>query len=233
MKRRTDLATTLIFSRLTELINLGSQDFLASELVFRRFKLTISAIQCPPLLIQDHRLSVTVTSYKFGGIAKYSCVDGYELNGTDTLFCTSNGKWSNNPSICEPIQCPLPLKLNNGHVVESPTSNQRKTYRDGDIVIYSCNIGFMLTGSDFIICQKSGKWSRLLSKCQPYCKYPGKPNNGDSTTEKRDYYLEGDKIVYYCTKYDYKLSGENVLECLNNGKWSRPIPKCIKPRKYQ
>uniref|UniRef100_A0A914R0Q5 Sushi domain-containing protein n=1 Tax=Panagrolaimus davidi TaxID=227884 RepID=A0A914R0Q5_9BILA len=88
----------------------------------------------------------------------------------------------------------------------------------------------MLTGSDFSICQRSGRWSRLQAKCQPFCRFPGRPENGNSTTEPREYYLVGEKIVYYCTTFGYKLSGENVLECLGGSQWSRPLPSC-KPSK--
>ncbi|KAE9552676.1 hypothetical protein FO519_004118 [Halicephalobus sp. NKZ332] len=194
-----------------------------------KFPPRCTAIQCPPLPVDDHKLGLSVTSFRFGGIAHYSCSEGFSVNGSSALHCGPEGKWSDSPGTCQPVTCPEPPVPEHGHTVESPLS-PRKTYKDGDVVIYSCFPGFMLTGSDFSICQKSGRWSKLQTKCQAYCRYPGKPENGESTTEAREYYLLGEKIVFYCTKSDYKLSGENVLECQSGGTWSRSVPRCIKPR---
>uniref|UniRef100_A0AC34R278 Uncharacterized protein n=1 Tax=Panagrolaimus sp. JU765 TaxID=591449 RepID=A0AC34R278_9BILA len=186
------------------------------------------AMHCPILPVDDHRMALTVTSFKFGGVAQFRCAEGFVVNGSRNLHCGPDGRWSDLAPTCEPISCPDPPIPSNGNIVDSPSSNGKRTYKDGDVVIYACSTGFMLTGSDFSVCQRNGRWSKLQAKCQPFCRFPGKPINGDSTTEPREYYLLGEKIVFYCTKYNYKLSGENVLECQNGGNWSRPIPRCLR-----
>jgi hypothetical protein len=68
-----------------------------------------------------------------------------------------------------------------------------------------------------------------------YCYYPGRPEHGDSTKSPKDYYLVGDKLVYYCHRpslsdhdqHRRRLHGDNVLECGADGTWSRPLPECI------
>lgn len=193
---------------------------------------TLSAIQCPPFPIHDHHVSLSVTSFKFGGIALFSCIEGFILNSTSTLHCDSEGRWSGPQPLCIPVTCPPPPTPLNGHLIESPSTSSphNRIYREGDVAIYTCRKGFMLTGSDFSICQRNGRWRKLAAICQPYCRFPGRPEHGNATFEPREYYLVGEKIVYYCTKAGYKLAGENVLECLGGSQWSRPLPSC-KPAK--
>uniref|UniRef100_A0A1I7X476 Sushi domain-containing protein n=1 Tax=Heterorhabditis bacteriophora TaxID=37862 RepID=A0A1I7X476_HETBA len=61
----------------------------------------------------------------------------------------------------------------------------------------------------------------------PYCRHPGRPSHGDSTAPAKDYYLVGEKIVFYCPSPEYKLNSENVLSCIGAGKWSRKVPLCL------
>ena len=62
---------------------------------------------------------------------------------------------------------------------------------------------------------------------QAFCRFPGRPEHGDTTTVAKDYYLSGEKLVFYCTRPEFKLNSENVLECLEGGQWSRAMPKCL------
>lgn len=65
----------------------------------------------------------------------------------------------------------------------------------------------------------------------PICRFPGKPEQGDSTSSAKPYYLVGEKVVYYCTSTEYRLDSENVLECISSGKWNRKVPKCVSVEK--
>ena len=44
---------------------------------------------------------VTLGSSTFGSTATYSCDSGYELKGSSTRTCGSNGQWSNEAPTCE------------------------------------------------------------------------------------------------------------------------------------
>uniref|UniRef100_A0A7E4V0W2 Sushi domain-containing protein n=1 Tax=Panagrellus redivivus TaxID=6233 RepID=A0A7E4V0W2_PANRE len=194
-----------------------------------RFSPKCQPLQCPPLPVHaEHITALTVTSFKFGGIAKFSCARAFAPNSTSILHCGADGSWSHPAPVCEPISCPatVPVPL---HGVLADSRPQK--YRDGDVVVFGCERGFMLTGSDFVICQPNGKWSRLQARCQAFCRFPGRPRHGNATTDAREYYLAGERIVYYCTSPGHRLSGENVLECQEGGHWSRKLPKCVRRRR--
>ena len=44
--------------------------------------------------------AVTVNGMNPGDTATYTCISGYELVGTDTLTCGSDGMWSPDPPVC-------------------------------------------------------------------------------------------------------------------------------------
>ncbi|KAK0419223.1 hypothetical protein QR680_014025 [Steinernema hermaphroditum] len=180
------------------------------------------AVHCQPLALMDNNLQVSVTSHKFSGIAHFTCKHGFTLIGSENLHCGSDGEWSDSIPSCRVVSCSPPPVPPHGHIV----GNSSRTYQGGDLVIYACRPGFMLTGSDFLLCQKNGLWSPLRTKCESFCRFPGKTPHADSTTRPRDVYSVGEKIVYYCITPDYKMSAHNTLECLQGGKWSGAVPKC-------
>ena len=45
--------------------------------------------------------AVSITGTGVGDIATYTCNDGFELSGSDTRACESNGEWSGSAPTCE------------------------------------------------------------------------------------------------------------------------------------
>ena len=43
---------------------------------------------------------VTVMGTSVGDTASYTCNDGFELIGTETVTCMSDGTWSDEPPMC-------------------------------------------------------------------------------------------------------------------------------------
>ncbi|KAK6024475.1 sushi domain protein, partial [Ostertagia ostertagi] len=58
------------------------------------------AVQCPPLAVDGRSMSVTVSSYKFGGIAQFQCAKGYSLIGSEHIHCKSDSTWSAKIPFC-------------------------------------------------------------------------------------------------------------------------------------
>ncbi|KAK6025033.1 sushi domain protein [Ostertagia ostertagi] len=106
-------------------------------------------------------------------------------------------------------------------------SPPRTNYHRGDVLLFGCLPNHILTGGDFVVCQANGKWTDFITKCDPFCRHPGVPVHGASTSPPKDYYLVGEKIVFYCPSHEYKLNAENVLTCIGAGKWSRKVPLCV------
>ena len=66
------------------------------------------AVQCDALSDPANG-AVSVTGTGVGDTATYSCNDGYELNGSGTQTCQSNGDWSELPPTCESEYMPMNL----------------------------------------------------------------------------------------------------------------------------
>lgn len=124
---------------------------------------------------------------------------------------------------------PVNARIANNDTLNTIIKSNFKEYKFsiGFLIIYSCNSGYMLTGSDFSICQSNGQWSPMKTECISFCRFPGSIQHGRITTTPKDYYLKGEKIIYYCTENEFKLATDNLLECLEGGEWSKRKPKCV------
>ena len=110
----------------------------------------------------------------FGSTVEYSCNDGYELVGRQQRRCGGSGRWAGSLPVCSPTDCGDPGRPRNGDRVLSDTSL-------GSQVLYICNPGFEITGSQRRVCETSSSWSNSLPVCT------GKPNRwkgciGDNMT---------------------------------------------------
>ena len=60
----------------------------------------LSNTVCPDLTAPENG-SVTVTGYRTGDTAQYSCDGGFELVGNQTRECMSNSQWSGQIPSCQ------------------------------------------------------------------------------------------------------------------------------------
>ncbi|KAK6112625.1 Protein lev-9 domain protein [Brugia pahangi] len=187
------------------------------------------ALQCPPLVIMDHEMKVVVTTFRVGGTARFSCSLTHFLDGNRTLQCLPHGEWSGIVPQCKNVKCQTPKIPRNVAVV----GEVKNEYNVREVLVFECRHGYMLTGIDYSVCQANGNWTSVNVKCIPVCRFPGKPEQGDSTSPAKPYYLIGEKVVFYCTSTEYRLASENVLECISSGKWNRKVPKCVSIDKSQ
>ncbi|XP_045065612.1 beta-2-glycoprotein 1-like isoform X2 [Coregonus clupeaformis] len=100
----------------------------------------------------------------------------------------------------------------------------QRVYSPGDEVALQCKRGYTPTsGSRTIICTASGDWSKSRLKCSTKsCSFPEALDHGD---------MEFVDIVYqstinYTCHEGYTLQGASTIECLDDGQWSEPPPKC-------
>ena len=139
--------------------------------------LSISTVQCDTL--EDPEFgSVSIHETMIGSTADYSCEIGYELIGSATVTCQSDGTWSDSPPICVEskyysfcdsctryypssfiVQCPeLPLP-DNGALVYSGFSFS-------STVLYMCNEGYESSGPIERVCQLDSTWSGEAPTCE-------------------------------------------------------------------
>ena len=103
------------------------------------------------------------------------------------------------------------------------------TYHYGDMIVFSCQIGFYLNHMNPLYCLSTGMWSRSLPFCRIVdCGNPIDPINGavlhiDGTTF-------GQTAHYICNE-GYTLNGTDTRTCNASGEWTLETPSCEVIRK--
>ncbi|KAI1289870.1 Locomotion-related protein Hikaru genki [Halotydeus destructor] len=175
-------------------------------------------VECPPIDSLDPNRVMSVDGNKMHNRARFSCVEGFYLDGSDDLVCTPNGYWSYPPPKCKAIECPE-VQSDDPHMM---ITGQNRTF--GSLVYYSCPEGYKLNGSPSMTCLRNNTWSEKIPSCEAIdCEPPLPPVNGRVLDSGR--FRTGDYVQYSC-KTGYILVGESLSICLENGTWSKPVPSC-------
>ena len=112
----------------------------------------------------------------------FTCNTGYELTGSDTRTCQSDGSWSGGDIVCRRgtyiIKCDYDIIIyksylsvsclslsdpNNGVINCSLGDDGFPSYED--TCSFTCNTGYELTGSSERTCQSNGSWSGSPVSC--------------------------------------------------------------------
>nr|AAB00092.1 decay-accelerating factor transmembrane [Mus musculus] len=133
------------------------------------------------------------TGILFGSEINFSCNPGYRLVGITSILCTITGNavdWDDEFPVCTEIFCPDPPKINDGIM-----RGESDSYKYSQVVIYSCDKGFILFGNSTIYCTVSksdvGQWSSPPPQCIEESKVPIKkpvvnvPSTGIPSTPQK------------------------------------------------
>ncbi|XP_065189556.1 P-selectin-like [Sycon ciliatum] len=114
--------------------------------------------ECPVLVVSN--ATVSSGSNRVNNIRNVSCNAGFDLLGNSMVICMASKSWSTLP-VCNRVpECPL-LIINNA--VVSGVSTRVHSIRN-----VTCNSGFELSGSSFVTCLPSEKWT-TLPVCNQCC----------------------------------------------------------------
>ncbi|XP_065899776.1 uncharacterized protein [Dysidea avara] len=103
-------------------------------------------------------------NFVYKDTCSFTCNTGYELTGSDTRTCQSNGSWSGSDDVCRRVSCPSLTDPNNGMINCSLGGDGVPSYED--TCNFTCNTGYKLTGSDTRTCQSDGNWSGSDDVCR-------------------------------------------------------------------
>ncbi|KAL2087761.1 hypothetical protein ACEWY4_016589 [Coilia grayii] len=96
------------------------------------------------------------TFFRFKGLyATFTCNPGFRIHGHHTSSCVS-GQWVREPPVCVASGCASPGRVQHG----SADVNE-----DGSFVVFSCNDGYRLYGSQLLYC-KGKTWSNPKPVCK-------------------------------------------------------------------
>uniref|UniRef100_A0A8C8DH19 CUB and Sushi multiple domains 1 n=1 Tax=Oryzias sinensis TaxID=183150 RepID=A0A8C8DH19_9TELE len=152
----------------------------------------------------------------------YQCMLGYRLIGTSVRICQQDHRWSGTTPVCVPITC--------GHPGNPPNGRTNGTeFNLNDVVNFTCNKGYILSGSPRAQCRLNGQWSSPLPVCKVVnCSDPGHVENGvrQSGLHYPEVFSYGVTVAIHC-KRGFYLLGSAILTCQHDGLWDRPIPRCL------
>ena len=175
-------------------------------------------IQCPDPLPVNHGI-VHGDDITFGHVIRYSCLEGYELSGTNERTCQADKTWTDSDPVCNRVKCGPPTALENGSVIG-------ESFLFEDTVTFICNAGFELVGSASVKCLSNKSWSALTPTCkQLFCNPPFTIANGRISISNMNNLAVGTEGVYDCD-VGYELQGLPSTRCLPDRSWSGTPPEC-------
>ncbi|XP_065554659.1 complement receptor type 2-like isoform X2 [Lathamus discolor] len=180
-------------------------------------------VKCPspPSIANGQHGSQSLDTHLPGSAVNYTCRDGYSLIGNASISCTAGGTWSRPLPRCEATGCKRP-EIKNGR-----STGLETMYKLMDTVVFECDFGYALKGSQESQCQFGGKWDPPVPTCEKMLQCPSPPNikNGHHDSKDVKVFVPGVSVKYYCDT-GYVLTGKTTVSCLTSGTWSIPYPRC-------
>ncbi|EPB80398.1 hypothetical protein ANCCEY_00495 [Ancylostoma ceylanicum] len=163
----------------------------------------------------------SATNVSFGGIAKYSCYEGFEFasgNTIEEIHCGIDGNWSPAPS-CRAAMCPALSPFANG--------DRRLEFGDGTgygtVFRFECRPGYRREGAATLLCKSDGQWSFEQPKCiKLTCSSLPRIANGRLSLPQP--FQFGDAARVHCDA-GFRADGPEEVKCLANQSLST-VPSC-------
>ncbi|PIK42532.1 putative sushi, von Willebrand factor type A [Apostichopus japonicus] len=162
-------------------------------------------------------LTYSFNSLRHNSQIRFTCPDGFFLNGSSSATCTADGVWDHPIPSCERIKCPSIVRPSHSRV-----NGDGVFYKDA--IKFTCNPGYHLHGAADINCTISGEWSSAAPTCKPMaCMKPPDIEFGVPLIDKS--YKPNEMILYRCTS-GYSLEGMTRRRCQKDGSWTGREPSC-------
>ncbi|KAK8765822.1 hypothetical protein V5799_031578 [Amblyomma americanum] len=188
---------------------------------------TCDIVDCgrvPPILKGE--VSYENGSTYLGSQIAHWCSAGYRLNGVRVRTCGLDGRWNGTPPKCEEIRCPPPEIPKNATVVYGGNDrSSAESFKIGSTVQYRCVSGHIVQGESLRTCQATGRWTAEVPQCVLVdCGNPSVISNGRGLLVNGTTTFES--VVEYECLHDFKLIGEPIRTCQEDGHWSGREPRC-------
>ncbi|XP_062353090.1 E-selectin [Cinclus cinclus] len=182
---------------------------------------------CGPLKKPDHgslECHHPLGDFSYNSSCTVQCEEGYELTALESVHCTSSGVWSAPLAACRAVTCPA-LEMPVHGAVNCSHASVQLTW--GTTCEFTCEEGFTLTGPATLQCGSSGAWDRQQPSCAAVkCEAVPWPAEGSVSCDHSSADLtSGSRCHFQCSE-GYVLEGSSSTECLPQGQWSQPVPKC-------
>ncbi|KAK1154956.1 membrane cofactor protein-like [Acipenser oxyrinchus oxyrinchus] len=158
----------------------------------------------------------------FGQKVTAVCDKGYQLSGSGVRNCRDNG-WDGSIPQCEPVKCPDPPEIQNGHIKYLPG----RTVTYSTVITYECSAGYYLEGDRDSVCTEDGTFNSDPPRCKEVkdCQNP-LVKNGRKVAGFGHSYKHNQDVSFACDQ-GHRLDGSSSVTCQGNGTWLPPVPKCL------
>ncbi|XP_076582391.1 P-selectin isoform X1 [Chaetodon auriga] len=186
--------------------------------------------KCSPILfpVTGNMTCVdTLEPFSFGSWCKFTCQEGYDLTGDNTLTCLASGRWSKATPTCTVVQCNSLMAPPHAFMqCQDPLG----VHSYGSMCTVQCEEGFDLIGTNMTKCSSRGSWSHALPVCQVRRCNPINPPHGSLTcSDPNGSFSFGSRCMATCDE-GFLLNGTASTECNSLGMWSADIPQCLVKR---
>ncbi|KAJ8277984.1 hypothetical protein GJAV_G00082450 [Gymnothorax javanicus] len=162
--------------------------------------------------------------FSFNSSCNVSCEEGFLLNGTDFIRCTSSGVWSEPLPLCQAQQC-LPLVAPDR--AQMNCSHPHSHFSFGSSCEMGCEEGFVLRGAPSLQCTESGLWSHTAPSCRvKQCKVLTAPLHGSLHCLHPHEEFSFNSSCNVSCEEGFLLNGTDFIRCTSSGVWSEPLPLC-------
>ncbi|XP_078343354.1 P-selectin-like [Oculina patagonica] len=194
---------------------------------------TCQIINCTSLTVnQSSPLRMSSCDNHYGSICNFSCAIGHRLNGSSAVVCLAPGNqhpgvWNDTTPTCEVITCPALFAPSNGTRLGC-SGNAAMNY--DTTCQFSCNNGYIGSGSQVRRCQHSGTWSGQDFTCQIInCTSLTVNPSGVLRMSSCDNHY-GAECNFSCA-IGHRLNGSSTVTCVapgdqHPGMWNKAIPTC-------
>eukprot|EP00795_Rhopilema_esculentum_P001778 gene1778-16265_t len=161
----------------------------------------------------------STSNTKVGAVMSFSCNSGFNLLGSKTIICDADGKWSGPIPTCKRIFCAVVPPPVNGKYLLGPNSTVPALIQYGGILTFACNRGYLMRGSESIICQANGNFNDTAPQCFDINECSNVPCKGPGAvcTNTVGSYICSCRAGYQKVK-GQKDTCEDIDECaVNNG----------------
>ncbi|XP_060890783.1 P-selectin-like [Labrus mixtus] len=167
----------------------------------------------------------TLGPFSFGSKCNFTCQEGYNLTGDNTLTCLASGQWSNPTPTCKVVQC---NSLKDSPYASMQCQDPLAKYSYGSMCTVKCVQGFDMVGANMTKCLSQGNWSHEVPFCQAkMCLTRSSPSHGFlNCSGPHGEFRFGSHCTSTCEK-GFVLNGTADTECNSLGMWSSRIPRCL------
>uniref|UniRef100_UPI0037E96928 complement receptor type 1 isoform X2 n=1 Tax=Semicossyphus pulcher TaxID=241346 RepID=UPI0037E96928 len=174
-----------------------------------------------------------VSVYQVGDAVNFTCSQGFQLDGAQSVTCGPDGQWQPQPPLCLPSPtkadlpdkesgCSVPLTSQNSNANLADKYITMKSFSSGDKVHYVCDVGYVQAGGSRYRSCTEGKWSPLRLKCErKSCGSAGEIENGQFIYTGVEF---GDTATAECDQ-GHQLVGQARRLCMSEG-WNGRVPVC-------